>query len=273
MLSTGTGGTEDLHLYIRRIDLDIDILGLRHHSNRRSGGVDTSAGLSYRHTLYTVHAGLILEAAVCALTGHDEDGFLHTADAGFIDRHKLRLIATALRVVDVHAVELRCEEGRLVAAGTATDLHDDVLIIVLVLREQKDLELLDEGRLVFLRLGELCLRELDHLRILLGREHLEGFLLTGHGLEIALIGRVQRLEITRLPHQLQVFFCIVYDIRLRHEALDFLIVSGDGLQTVKHIHGNTPLYLSFGPRRGPGLRYYILINVLLPLGRFRQSRG
>ena len=237
MLSTGTGGTEDLHLYIRRIDLDIDILRLRHHGDRRSGGVDTSAGLGHRHTLYTVHAGLILEAAVRTLSGHDEDSFLHTADAGFINRHELRLIATALRVVDVHAVELCGEERRLVTTGTATDLHDDVLIIVLVLRKQEDLQLLDERRLVFLRLGELCLRELDHLWILLGREHLEGLLLTGYGLEIALIGRVQRLEITRLPHQLQVFFCIVYDIRLRHEALDFLIVSGDGLQTVKHIHG------------------------------------
>ena len=242
MLSTGTGGTEDLHLYIRRIDLDIDVLSLRHHGNGCGGGVDTSAGLGHRHTLYTVHARLILETTVRALSSDDKNHLLHPADAGFIDRHQLRLIATTLRVVDVHAVELCGEKRCLITAGTATDLHDDVLIIVLVLRKQEDLELLDERRLVFLRLRELCLRELDHLRILLGRKHLEGLLLAGHGLEVTLVGRIQRLELTRLPHQPQVFFCIVYDIRLRHEALDFLIVSGDGLQTVKHIHGNTPSY-------------------------------
>ena len=49
---------------------------------------------------------------------------------------------SAVRVMHVHAVDLRRKERGLITARTRADLHDDVLVIVGVFREEKDLQFL-----------------------------------------------------------------------------------------------------------------------------------
>ena len=63
--------------------------------------------------------------------------------------------AMALGVADVHPVELGGEQGRLLAAGAGPDLQDHVAIVVRVAREEQDLELLEQARLVGLEAVDL----------------------------------------------------------------------------------------------------------------------
>ena len=67
--------------------------------------------------------------------------------------------------MDVHAVDLRGEKCRLIPAGTAADLHDNILVIVRVLGEQKDLQLLFQLLHPLFRLVQLFLCQLAHLLV------------------------------------------------------------------------------------------------------------
>ena len=101
--------------------------------------MDTSAGLRLRHTLYAVHTGLILHQGVRALAVDHKGHTLHTADAGLVRLDNLGLPVLALRIMLVHTVNLRSEKRRLVSAGTGTDLHNNVLIIIRIFRKKQNL--------------------------------------------------------------------------------------------------------------------------------------
>ena len=104
--------------------------------------MDTSAGLRLRHTLYAVHTGLILHQGVCALTVDHKGHTLHTADAGLVRLNNLGLPVLALCIMLIHTVNLRSEKCRLVPAGTGTDLHDNILIIIRIFWKKQDLQFL-----------------------------------------------------------------------------------------------------------------------------------
>ena len=83
---------------IVHVNLYIHILRLRHDGNRCSGGVYSAAGLSLRHTLHTVYAGLILKLGICALSRHHGHHFLKTADPVLIQADDLHLPSLAVRI-------------------------------------------------------------------------------------------------------------------------------------------------------------------------------
>ncbi len=174
VLSAGTGGTEHLHADVRRVDLHVHILGLRHHRHRGGRGMDTAAAFGLRHPLHTMHAGLVLKPGIRPLSVHDEHHLLETAEPGLVEGHQLCPPAPTLRVAGVHAVQLRRKEGRLLTAGTAPDLQDDVFIVIFILRQQQKTKLLGQTLLLALGLRQLLLCHLEELRILLPGKHLQG---------------------------------------------------------------------------------------------------
>ena len=104
-LSTVSGRTHNVNTDIFIIDDNVHILCLRHHGNRRGRGMDTSAGLGLRHTLYTVDTALVLHLGVSALAGNHENDLLETADSIFTDADKLSFPAVALCKAHIHTVQ------------------------------------------------------------------------------------------------------------------------------------------------------------------------
>ena len=134
-LSAVTGRTHNINTAVVHVDLNVYFLCLRHNCYGCGGGVDTSTGLGLRDTLYAVYAGLVLHLGVSALTGDHGLNLFEAADAVLTQGNNLYLPVLALCVVYVHTVKLCRKQGCLVAACAGTNLQDDVLVIVRVLRQ------------------------------------------------------------------------------------------------------------------------------------------
>ena len=130
------------------VDLDLDLVDLGQDDDRHGRGVDPARRLGRGDALDAMDAALELEAAVRAVAVDLDDRLLDAADPGLVEAQELGREAVALGVADVHPVELGGEQGRLVAAGAAADLHDHVAVVVRVARQEEDLQLLDQARLV-----------------------------------------------------------------------------------------------------------------------------
>ena len=65
----GPGRAEDVDAQVVRVDLDVDLLGLRQHEHAGGGGVDAALRLGGRHPLHAVHAALELQPRPDALVG------------------------------------------------------------------------------------------------------------------------------------------------------------------------------------------------------------
>ena len=91
-----------------------------------------------RDALDAMDPALELEPAVRAIAGDAQDRLLHAADPGLVEIHDLGLVAVLVGVALVHPLELRGEEGRLLAPGAGPDLHDHVAVVVGVARQEED---------------------------------------------------------------------------------------------------------------------------------------
>jgi len=76
VLTTGTGGTEDLHLIVFRLDLKIFtvVLDLGNHFNGSKGGLAAGIGIKGRYTDQAVNTVLSLQEAIGILTFDDDIG-------------------------------------------------------------------------------------------------------------------------------------------------------------------------------------------------------
>ena len=151
------------------VDLDLDLVDLGQDDDRHGRGVDPARRLGRRDPLDAMDAALELEPAVRAVAVDLEDRLLDPADPGLVEAQDLGLEAVALGVADVHPVELGREQRRLLAAGAAADLHDHVAAVVRVARQEEDLELLEQARLVGLEPGDLVAGHPVHLVVGIGR--------------------------------------------------------------------------------------------------------
>ena len=61
VLAARAGRAIDLHFDVLGTKVNVDLLHLRQHGDRRSRGVHAPAGLGFRHALDAVHAGFKLE--------------------------------------------------------------------------------------------------------------------------------------------------------------------------------------------------------------------
>ena len=131
-------------------------------------GVDPAARLGRRDALDAMDAALELEAAVGAVAADLDDGLLDAVDAGLVRAQHLGLVAVGLGVAQVHPEQLGGEQRRLVATGAGPDLEDDVAVVVRVARQEQDLELVEELRLVGLQAGDLVAGHRAHVVVAVG---------------------------------------------------------------------------------------------------------
>ena len=106
--------------------------------------MDTALSLCLGDTLDTVDTALVLEDTIDPFTRDGEDDFLVATSRPFAHARDLGSPATAFAVAYVHTVEVASEECCLITARTATDLHDHILSILRVCRDQEELDLLLE---------------------------------------------------------------------------------------------------------------------------------
>src|SRR6185436_12389851 len=111
------------------LDLDLDVLGLRHHRDGRGRRVDPPLRLRRRDTLDAVRAALPLEHGERAVPLHREDGLLDASALVLAPGQGLRAKAPALGVALQHARDLARPERRLIAADALPHLDDHVLAV------------------------------------------------------------------------------------------------------------------------------------------------
>ena len=84
VLPAGAGGPENLHFDVLGADIDLRLFHLGKHRDGRGRGVDSAAGLGFRHALHAVDAGLEFETRVCPVAVYFKIRFLHAAELRFV---------------------------------------------------------------------------------------------------------------------------------------------------------------------------------------------
>ena len=127
---------EDVDAQVVVVDLDVDLLGLRHHEHAGGAGVHPALRLGDRHPLDAVHAALELQQRVRRLAGlgralglHRDGHRLVAAEVGLGGVEHLGLPAAPLGVPGVHAQQVAGEQRRLLAALAGLHLEDRVLVV------------------------------------------------------------------------------------------------------------------------------------------------
>ena len=138
-LAAGSARTERIDAEILCIDLDVHLFGFGQDRHRGGGSVNAPARFGRRHPLHAVHAALVLQLAVGAASFDRGDDLLQAADAGVARRHQLDPPSLPLRVLAVHAEQLRGKDRRFVATGARANLQDDVPLVVGIFWDQQDL--------------------------------------------------------------------------------------------------------------------------------------
>src|SRR5207247_10388237 len=126
-LAAGAGGTVDVDLEVLLVDPDLDLTGLGEHGDRHRRGVDPARRLRDGDALDAVDAALELEAAPHTLALDGEDDLLEPALPGLVFVEDLDPPALSLRVLHVHARQLRGDERGLVASGPRPNPAEHVL--------------------------------------------------------------------------------------------------------------------------------------------------
>ena len=107
----------------RFVDLDIHILRLRQHSNRRGGGVDAPTAFGGGHTLDAVDAAFELHPREHTGAGDRRHDFLETANIGGVGGDHFDLPPLLLGIFGIHAEQVACEQCRFVPASACADFQ------------------------------------------------------------------------------------------------------------------------------------------------------
>src|SRR6188472_4227551 len=151
-LPAGAGRAVHVDLEILVLDLDLDVLGLRHYRDGCGRGVDPPLRLRRRDALDTVRAALPFEHGERAVALHGEDRLLDAAALVLAPGQGLRAEPPALGVALEHARDLARPERRLVATDALPHLDDHVLAVGRVTLDERVPELVLEARDVVLEL-------------------------------------------------------------------------------------------------------------------------
>ena len=155
-LTTRARCAEGIDAQVARVNLDVDLVGLRHDGDRCGRSLNATLALGLGNALDAVDAGLVLHDRVHLVARKLELDGLETAGVGGAGINRLELPSTTVGKAAVHSVEVACEDVGLIAAGCAANLDDGVLLVVGVTGDEEDLDL-------FLKAGKLCLVLLDFL--------------------------------------------------------------------------------------------------------------
>ena len=132
VLATGAAGAIGINTQIILVDLHVDILDFRQYRHRNRGSMDAAGRLGIRHPLHPVHAAFELQTGIGSRAGNAKNHFLETAKVRGIGIHHFDPPALRLGVARIHPEQVPGEQRRFLAAGAATDFHDDVLVVVRV---------------------------------------------------------------------------------------------------------------------------------------------
>src|SRR5690348_4163232 len=96
--------------------------------------MDTALAFSDGYALHAMDASFKLELPVCFRAAHGKDDLLKAADFIWRFADQFYLISAHFGPTGVHAVQFASKQARLVAAGSGTDLDNDVAVVVGILR-------------------------------------------------------------------------------------------------------------------------------------------
>src|SRR5262245_50882000 len=165
VLSTGAAGAHLLPVDVLGADLDLDLVRLGQHGDRRCRRVDAALLLGLGNTLDAVPAALVAEVLVDLVAGDAEDDFLEAALLTGTERDVLDSPAHVAPIVRVHAIEIARKQGGLVAAGAGPNLQDEAVEILARINEEEVLEPALQSVAASAEAGQLLLREGAHLGI------------------------------------------------------------------------------------------------------------
>ena len=160
MLTACAAGTEGIDFQIGGIDLQLHVLRLGKHRHRGGGGMHASLALGLGHALYAVHSAFIFKARIRALSVDHKGDFFITAKFCFVGVDDFYFIAALFRVHGIHAKENRRKQRAFLAACTAAYFHDNVTLVVGILRQKQNFQLLAQLLYFFLCFLQLELRQL-----------------------------------------------------------------------------------------------------------------
>jgi hypothetical protein len=136
-LSTGPRRAKDVDADVLVLDLHVHRFRLRQHGDRRRGGMDAALALRPGDALHAMHPGLPTHRAVGAVSGDLKYYFSDSTQRAVGVRHRLDAPALPLAEAGVHAIEVRGEQRRFVAARAGPDLDDGVAVVERIARQER----------------------------------------------------------------------------------------------------------------------------------------
>ena len=135
-LPARTARPEHVDAQLVRIDLNFHLFGLGQNRHRRRRCMNAALGLGLRHPLHPVDAAFELQPAVGSFTVDHEDNLFESAQLGGGCAEEFDTPPLTLGVARVHAEKVGGENRGLVSAGSGPDLHNDVLFVGRILRQE-----------------------------------------------------------------------------------------------------------------------------------------
>ena len=176
--------------------------------------MDTPAALCFRNALNPVNSAFIFQSGISSLTCYHEYALFESSDSVFVQRDHLCLPSSAVRIMNIHTVDLSRKKRRFITACACPDLNDNVLIIIRIFREQKDLQLLFQFFYTFSRIAQLFFRKFSHLFVRLFLKHRQTVFDVLPALLVLIVSLYDRRKITLLFHQFSKPYRIVRHTRL-----------------------------------------------------------
>ena len=166
MLTAGTGSSEIIDAYVFHVQVDFHIFRFGQNGYRRRRCMNTAARLRNRHTLYAMYTRFVFELAVYTVTLNGKDNFLITAQFGSVGTYNTCLPALLLfNVLRIHAEEIAGKNSCFVTAGTATNFHNNILIVIRILRQHENMQFFFQGFLFLHQFGQFFFSHGRQLRI------------------------------------------------------------------------------------------------------------
>ena len=166
VLPAWPSGSVKVHPNVGFLDLDVHFLRLAQDRHGGHGSVDAAVGFRLGNPLDAMSPHLVAQITVDRVSRYAQDDFLVAAAVRGRGIHDFNFPPLFLRVLGVHATEVRGEQGGFLSTHAGSNLEDGVLGGILVLDQHHFNQLI--GQLLFdgLKARDLFLGELSDGRVL-----------------------------------------------------------------------------------------------------------
>ena len=158
-------GTHRIDADILVTDFNIHIFRFGQYGDGGGAGVDTPARLGGRHALDAVNAGFKLQLAEHAAPVDRGDDLLVAANLAIAGRQHFNLPSLLGGMALIHGKQVAGEQRGFISARAGADFQNDAGLVVLVFRQEKELQFaLERGDALF-ELRALFLGQLGHVLV------------------------------------------------------------------------------------------------------------